>query len=327
MSGQRLSVVVLLALGAVLLPWPSMAWDDAGHEVVAQIACDTLAKESPATKQKLDDIIQSDPRPMRHNLLVCAIWPDLNKHHNEVPNAPAALFRSAPVIGNWHYVDIPYSMTDRQQILNLINMPGVKPDPRHPKHSGNVVVAIRYYAAKLQAAEKSGSDATAQDRADYLSWVIHFVGDVHQPLHCVTVTSPLPNYTPPSRGDVGGNGFVIKGMGRIRELHAFWDDQMDLTDRMKGRKEKHLHPDAERIEAQAHQLEQDYPQSRFRAELKKTDPAQWALESFSYRHEVYDLTPETRPGSDYQAFAAKTSDERITLAGYRLAQLLESVLK
>ena len=49
------------------------AFDNTGHEVVAQIASDTLAKESPATKAKLDAIVSADPRPLRADLLVCAI--------------------------------------------------------------------------------------------------------------------------------------------------------------------------------------------------------------------------------------------------------------
>ena len=316
----------LILTCSLLFSTSSMAWDNTGHQVVAQIAYDTLSSESPSTKSKLDAIIQADPRPWRQDLLICAIWPDLNKHRNEVKNPPAGLFTNAPIESSWHFVDIPYAETDAMVISNFVNLPGTEPDPRHPDNSGNVVIAIRYYSSLLQQSVKD-PQGDAQDRADYLSWVVHYVGDSHQPLHCVNATEAVGNYTPPESGDAGGNGFTLSGIGRIKELHALWDDQMDLTAQEKGTKQDAIHPDHANIESIAKRLETEHPESEFTEQLKFTDPMIWALESYSYRAQVYDLPTNAPPSDQYMNFANTTAEERIALAGYRLAALLKANLE
>lgn len=319
--------LISLAVGlSSLTLFQSQAWDNTGHEVVAQIAYDTLSKESPSVKAKLDAIVQADPRPLRQDLLVCAIWPDLNKHRNEVKDPPLGLFTNAPIEASWHFVDIPYEETNASVIANFINMPGTKPIPRHPNSSGNVVTAIRYYSDLFKKSAKS-SHPDPRDRADYLSWLVHYVGDVHQPLHCVDATESVGNYTPPESGDAGGNGFLLSGLGSIKELHAFWDDQLDLDDKEKGRKQDNIHPDHATIQTIAQRLESEHPENEFTNQLKSTDPMTWALESYSYRQQVYALTYDGEPDDQYKAFAKTTAEERITLAGYRLAAVLKSDLK
>lgn len=328
MKTPKLILPSFLLVGVLppFAPSQSKAWDNTGHEVVAQIACDTLSKESPSAKSNLDAIIQADPRPLRQDLLVCAIWPDLNKHRNEVKNPPVELFTNAPIESNWHFVDIPYEETDPLVISNFINIPGTQPDPLHPVGSGNVVIAIRYYSSLLK---KSVGDpnGTARDRADYLSWVVHYVGDSHQPLHCVNAGEPVGDYTPPESGDAGGNGFPLSGIGKIKELHAFWDDQMDLNSQEKGLKQDAIHPDHANIQSIAKQLESEHPESEFTNQLKFTDPMVWALESYSFRTQVYALPTNAPPSDEYINFAKTTADERIALAGYRLAAVLKSDLE
>jgi hypothetical protein len=320
------SIHILVAASSFLFLNPANAWDNTGHEVVAQIALDTLAKDSPAIEKKLNAIIVADPRPLRKDLLVCAIWPDLNKHRNEVENAPAELFAEAPIEGDWHFVDIPYEETDAKVIASFIDMPGKKPNPQHAKSTGNVVIAIRYYAALLKSSLKD-AHATDRDRADYLSWLVHFVGDVHQPLHCVNVGEALGNYVPPEAGDRGGNGFGLSGMEKVKELHALWDDQLDLEIKEKGTKQDNIHPIHNDIEAIAVRLQTEFPKTHFVKELAKTDPKDWALESYGCRTNVYSLVPDEKPSDPYLAFAKATAEERITLAGYRLASVLQASLK
>ena len=71
-----------------------------------------------------------------------------------------------------------------------------------------------------------------------LSFLIHFLGDVHQPLHCATrfTADDFP------KGDRGGNDFMIKlsGHSSAVALHTFWDDLL-------GRPHAHANPDPELI--------------------------------------------------------------------------------
>jgi S1/P1 nuclease len=69
--------------------------------------------------------------------------------------------------------------------------------------------------------EKTLSDTNAgpELRAVYLSWLIHLVGDIHQPLHCVSLfTYDYPH------GDRGGNDFYVKPGQRGVRLHGIWDE-------------------------------------------------------------------------------------------------------
>lgn len=53
----------------------AMAWDDSGHEAVAQIAYDELSVESPSAKAAVDQILAADPR--KRTILSASTWPDL----------------------------------------------------------------------------------------------------------------------------------------------------------------------------------------------------------------------------------------------------------
>ena len=77
---------------------------------------------------------------------------------------------------------------------------------------------ILTYLPKQLTTLKESSDS--RDRAVALSWIIHLVGDLHQPLHCASrFNADFPD------GDQGGNLFVIQPSDSVRQikLHAFWD--------------------------------------------------------------------------------------------------------
>jgi S1/P1 Nuclease len=64
--------------------------------------------------------------------------------------------------------------------------------------------------------------ASTQDKAEKMSWLIHLVGDVHQPLHCATLVNSL---YPAPQGDRGGNEFFVRvsATGSPQKLHSLWD--------------------------------------------------------------------------------------------------------
>src|SRR4051794_37148479 len=68
------------------------------------------------------------------------------------------------------------------------------------------------------------SRTTAEDKAVALCWILHLIGDVHQPLHCATLYSPQFE-----RGDLGGNSFGVKINGKEYRLHTFWDNALDVV--------------------------------------------------------------------------------------------------
>ena len=283
----------LIAIGLCLTPLmlsPAQAWNQRGHEAVAAVA---YAQLTPDAKKAVDGILASDPR--HRTLAQASVWPDVIRRDDTVPAADKHAAR--------HYVDIPYldGQTAPPPVASLFR------DPE------TVTAGIKLYAAEL------GSPATTdpQRRADDLSWLIHLVGDIHQPLHCctrVTPEHPLP------AGDRGGNDYAINAAvknpdgsaGTTQKLHAFWDLAPDLS------------PTAATSEALAAELMQGHPAALYPGILQASpaDAEQWAIESYSYETFVY-TTPEHKDVTpEYAADAYAITTDRLARAGYRLAAIL-----
>ncbi len=159
-----------------------------------------------------------------------------------------------------------------------------------------------------------------QKRADDLSWLIHLVGDIHQPLHCTTRATaehPLP------AGDRGGNDYAINAAiknpdgtaGTTQKLHAFWGLAPDLS------------PTAATSDALAAELMKTHPVSLYPYILNATaaDSDGWAMESYRYVPFVYS-TPEGKDVSlQYAADAYAITTDRLARAGYRLAAVLNGL--
>ena len=311
-SRLRLTAATALLLSTVST---ATAFDACGHKTVATIAWDHL---SQATRDKINALFAQDPR--HRHFINCSVWPDDIKQNKNNKNPPGAARLNKP----WHYVNIPYAATP-QQITTVINKPGVTVNPA-VSGSANVVTAIRYYAAWLRTGQ-----GKPYERADALSWLVHLVGDVHQPLHTLIINDPLPNYSPPldSQGhslDNGGGGFKLIGHGG--SLHSFWDNIL-----VPG------HPPGWSSDATARtratELQANY--KPWSATVNKPDPETWARESYAQRQFVYSPALEQpADGStsdlhiitdDYAAQAHTISTRRIVLAGRRLARLVDDIFE
>jgi hypothetical protein len=152
-----------------------------------------------------------------------------------------------------------------------------------------------------------------RDRADALCFLLHFFGDIHQPLHCVTrVTSqfPLPD------GDRGGNSFKLRG--HWKNLHSLWDDSVNLQSK----------DDPDEL---ASEIMQKHDRKSLESDLASKDPRQWALDSYdlavreAYTLEEDDDNPPTPPLS-YLHNAMAIAQRQAALAGYRLADALKELL-
>jgi hypothetical protein len=111
----------------------------------------------------------------------------------------------------WHYVNIPFR-------------PG-RADQGEVPPGENVLTAFAQQRATLR-----DPDARDADRAVALCWVLHLVGDVHQPLHTTTLVTPQF-----AEGDRGGNDFFVRPSprGEAINLHAFWDGLAGRGDRIR----------------------------------------------------------------------------------------------
>ncbi len=260
--------------------FPAFAWNSIGHRIIAQIAYDQL---TPQTKAQVDQLtsVMFHSRYSEARFLRASTWPDQIKSQTTHYNA-------------WHYINLPYVKNN------------IKPTPLN---SDNIVWAIA-------RAEKIVSDQHENNtrRAKYLSFLIHFVGDIHQPLHCTTL---YDNQFP--HGDRGGNLYFIQS-AIANNLHQLWDRGLGLFYSAPGNYAFHYY----QVEKIAQQWMSQYPITHA---LQIQSPAQWAEES----HRIaitfaYTLPENTAPSQQYIQQGQQIVEQQSVLAGDRLADILNHIL-
>jgi hypothetical protein len=164
--------------------------------------------------------------------------------------------------------------------------------------------------------------AATLDRARQLRFIIHLVGDVHQPLHAATLLSPQ---FPPPAGDRGGNSFAVAGFSWTTELHALWDGGLgqwygDLARPLNA-------SGAAWLGAFADSLLSEFPPAALANATAEHNVTAWAAESHALA-EGFAYTAPQAPApvpADYVAKGMVTTRERVATAAYRLADLLEYI--
>lgn len=272
-------LAAILAI-AILLPAPARAWGYYAHRTTGEIA---LANIRPQTRAAMERLFRAEaqlgtPDCRLRSLPDATAWPDcLRKDYWRWGYTFAWHYRTAPI-------DEPYN-------------------PRSNCSGGNCILAQIERNQRLLADES----LPANVRLEALAFMVHFVGDVHMPLHSG------------DHDDRGGNDRVTDyGIVPGLNLHWIWDG-----------------PLAERAITSAHpSLVRRYT-AQERAELAGGDPADWGRESWEIaRGFVYpnafdceDCTGEL-PGKaaltqeDIVA-AVPISQRRVTQAGLRMARLLD----
>jgi len=306
--------VRVLILLIALLPIPALAWDSAGHEIVATMAYDRL---NPKARAAVDDLAAKMPSPERvYNPVTLACWMDDLRGNSPLPDRGRFL--------SWHYIDIGLDPGDP--------VPSFDPADGTDVH-GNVVQGLKRATAVL----KGGTDPYISSKTMACAIVLHLVGDIHQPLHCST---KYFYWHGKETNDKGGNdeGVINGPPGDTRfNFHSFWDCAWRTSfDEASG----NVVPDARF----AWKTGNDLASVRAEAtELEKQPPAadadlgpnfeQWAHEgndvakSFAYRDlTVTENTKVCRLSSAYVAKAHEIARHRLVLAAWRLAALLNSTL-
>ncbi len=212
-------------------------------------------------------------------------------HHDSFVNAGPWMDSLRYVKDVWmkpfHYIDIPFS-TDGT--------------PLSQPEEANAVTAI--VNAERVLSDKKSSEF---DKGFSARILLHVVGDIHQPMHAVSQYSQQH-----PKGDLGGNLFVLGSNSVASNLHAYWDVGGGLLQGGQVNDET-LRQMAEKIEAK-------WPCD---VSAMVNNPTAWSEESFQLAvDKAYQLQPTQRPSANYQATAQTTSEQRIALAGCRLAKTL-----
>jgi hypothetical protein len=235
--------------------------------------------------------------------MIAATWPDRIKRNpdyhedgphggNRPPDDPSASqnigFADFARHKYWHFIDVPFS-------LDGTPLPAI-PTP-------NAQERIAVFRSVL--ASNSPDALKSYD----LSWLLHLVGDVHQPLHCVArVSAASPD------GDDGGNEVKLTSPAN---LHAFWDDALGTDE-----------APATAITA-ATQLAAA-PASA----ASDLNVQHWIDESVSAAKSIAYRKPTIGDGNGpftldnaYKTRATTLAQKRVALAGARLAKILNDELK
>jgi hypothetical protein len=264
----------------------AMAWGPQGHAIVADIA---QAHLTPTATAQVSALLKLDGDD---GLDQIASWADGNR-------------KEFPKTGTWHYVDIP------------LHEPGYVATRDCP--DGDCVVGkIDQYAKVL--ADRS---ASPQDRLLALKWLVHFVGDVHQPLHAE------------DDDDKGGNTVQQIYFGKGTNLHRIWDSGI-IEQQLGLPLGPNYSIDRAQVAAAASKLDAAVTPTERAAWapaglLSNVDTASiaWANESHKLAQVAYTDLPK-RPNDNwsaaYQAKSWPVVQTRLQQAGVRLAELLNEAL-
>jgi S1/P1 Nuclease len=259
-----------------ILPSSSFAWGPAGHRIIATIAEHHLNQE---TRLRIRELLGSD------EFGAISVWADDIKGER-------------PETFGWHFVDIPVNSSGFSEARDCYH-----PDTRHPEtipdHHNCVVDRILLFKHVLT--DKAASQPA---RVEALKFLVHFVGDLHQPMHAIAEGR-------------GGNDIRITEFGasecgrRPCNLHFAWD--IGLIE----------HAHRREVDYGAH-LEALIAQHAIGPPLRGS-PADWANESFVLARKVW-INQGGSVDESYYKSNIDVLDGQLARAGLRLANLLNEAL-
>ena len=252
------------------------AWGPEGHRIVADIAETRLTSTA---QLHVKELLGND------DLAAIAVWAD-------------EVRRDRPETYGWHFVDIPANAGAFSEARDCY-----RPDDKHlysrQDHHNCVVDRIAIFDTVL-------GDRTAprQDRIEALKFLVHFVGDVHQPMHAIGEAR-------------GGNDVHVSEFGSLQcgknpcNLHFVWDTGLI----------EHAGISEKRYVARLNEL---IASRKLNVQAGGT-PVQWANESFSLAKKVW-LNDDSAVDESYFENNIGIVNRRLALAGIRLAQIINRAL-
>jgi hypothetical protein len=275
-----LAIPVVLALVAptALL----QAWGGQGHRLVGLIAARHL---SPSAAQHVTWLLG------RQSLADVSSWAD--RHVSDQVQTSW-----------WHYLNIPPDAAGYDRDRDCPRQPGVSAGSRSDTWRDCVVDRILYFEQRL-----ADTSLDRADRATALKYVVHFIGDLHQPFHALGVGR-------------GGNDVKVSIFGSAEcgrdparpvacNMHVLWDERL-ITHR--NLQEPAYFAALEALAA-----------ARGWATQAPGTPAEWATQSWAHAKTAL-VAPGTNIDEAYYDAQIGVVDERLALGGLRLAAVLNRAL-
>jgi len=272
-------IILCLGMGCLIFA-NAYAWNSVGHRLVAQIAYDKLSPRAISIFNRYNRYVdQPNSKYGPRTLVGSAAWLDSQRRADQLWMQPM------------HYINIPFSRDNT---------------PLLPPKKLNAVVSIEQARQVLES-----SMASDYDKGFYLRVLLHVVGDIHQPMHSVSLYSARTR-----NGDKGGNMYHLKNNPVADNLHAYWDRGGGSLIRNKAYSVSALRRRAKLIEKR-------WPCDAQNVSLSAQN---WADESFQIAvNQAYQLPYGQKPSGMYQKQVKQTSEQRLALAGCRLAAVLNDI--
>jgi hypothetical protein len=259
---MHLKYGISAVLSILIWTTSAMAWGQNGHRIVGRIAENHL---TPEARQAVAELIGPE------SLAQVSTWADEIKSDRAWRHA-----------NPWHYINVEAGETFENAAKNP---------------NGDIIESLARFEQVLR-----DSGSSRQAKAEALKFIVHFVGDIHQPLHAG------------SGKDRGGNDIKVRWFGEPSNLHAVWDTELIEYESMGYTEFVEFIDHATEVQINAWQ---------------QAPILEWARESRALLEGVYDV------GSDqdglpnlrfYYVFKNKaTVQQRLLQAGIRLAGVLNAI--
>lgn len=238
------------------------AYDVVGHRIIGDVAYRNLSDKA---KKNVDQVLGT------RGIIYTSSWADDIKSDNRYVYSYA-----------WHYQNLPVNLSN-VELQQLIDNPDAK--------NQHLFYAIKTMKERLL---KNKSDAEA------LKFLVHIVGDMHQPLHLGRAE------------DLGGNKIEITWHGRKTNIHAVWDGSLINTRKMSSSE-------------YAQYLEDKFaPQKQ---EMKQYSFFDSVLASYNLSNKIYDYDYSNQNSYHYSYFFMDAQDEMLYRGGLQLANILNEIYK
>lgn len=195
---MRTRLTVFLSVW-LLTPLPAFPWWEIGHQAIARVAAAHLTPAASTRIARIFDVPDT-PEAIADALARASTWADETKNDTKT--------------SSWHYIDL--TIEDHKSDI-----------PERCKDDNCAPARIRLFADQL-AGHPAHPGNARWSQLDALRYLVHLVGDIHQPLHAI------------SDADLGGNCELLDPpVGKAKNLHALWDgeviDEMAANDKALAR--------------------------------------------------------------------------------------------
>jgi hypothetical protein len=245
-------------------PLMALAWGLLGHRIVGEIATSYL---TPKAKAEIQRILGNESLAMASN------WADFIKSDSTFDS-----------LNSWHYINLDKDLS-RSEVLSFLD----------EDTATDVFTKINFLVAELKKKKLPLSQ-----KKMYLRLLIHFTGDVHQPLHTGR------------REDQGGNRVKVTWFNNPTNLHAVWDEAL---------------VNFQQLSYTEYTAAINFTTLEQRQAWQKQPVSEWIAESYSIAEQLYTgiTKPDQRLGYEYNFRYIDTLNSRLLKGGVRLAGLLNSI--